>query len=511
MSFPFSLLRHGADAVRRATLPFFPVERKDPEELLGQLFHDVQDRQVYPDGKTFADVIPKKRWKQIQQEYALATQDPQFNLEEFLTQHFFEFDPPAPALTVTPAATARDHVTALWPQLTRRSHKASGSLFPLPHPYVVPGGRFAEQFYWDSYFIMLGLAADGQWDLVEGMVKNCVYMIRRLGFIPTANRSYFTSRSQPPVFAHMVQLLTQRPGAKAAQVYKEYLPSLIAEYEFWMSGGRVVPGRKHLNRYFDDRSTPRPESRREDLHTAQKSLSPQKEKVFVDLRAAAESGWDFSSRWFDKPREIETIRTTDIIPVDLNCLLYDLEMTIATALGDAPAAATYAAAAARRAKDINELCFNEADGFYCDVVAATGEHTGKLTLAGVFPLFSGIASKEQATRVADRLRTEFLAEGGLLTTTINTGEQWDAPNGWAPLQWVAICGLRRYHIEDLAEQVRMRWLRSVEIVFDSHCKMIEKYDVTSPERLGGGGEYPLQDGFGWTNGVYAALYDDWGR
>ena len=280
----------------------------------------------------------------------------------------------------------------------------------------------------------------------------------------------------------------------------------------FMATNRVVamPDGQVLNRYYDDKATPRPESRREDIETARNSRSANKAKVYLDLRAGAESGWDFSSRWFDDPHDIETIMTTDIVPVDLNCLLYELEMTISHCYGvlrQAPLKKRFIRLAERRAESIRQHCWNETDGFFYDYNFRTGHQTSHATLAGVFPLYSGIATKKQAKHVAEKLEREFLRDGGLRMTLVDNGQQWDAPNGWAPLQWVAVCGLKRYGLDELAEEIRKRWLASTERVFADQGKMIEKYDVDSESRIGGGGEYPLQDGFGWTNGVYAALYD----
>lgn len=100
-----------------------------------------------------------------------------------------------------------------------------------------------------------------------------------------------------------------------------------------------------------------------------------------------------------------------------------------------------------------------------------------------------------------------LEAGGLSTTTVNTGEQWDAPNGWAPLHWVAIRGLERYGEEALARDIGTRFLASVEAVYAAEGKRVEKYAVDGDATGGGGGEYPLQDGFGWTNAVTSKLLD----
>lgn len=510
-------------AVVYATGPLTPVA-KSPDEALDELFAAVQDRKVYSDGKTFVDLVPKTRTKALVKEYLLAKEDPTFDLNEFVNRHFYEFKPESKYhYEPVAATTTREHITKLWPLLRRRNRKDRGSLVALPHQYVVPGGRFAEQFYWDSYFSMLGLAADGEWGLIEGMLRNYAYMLRKFDMIPTANRTYFLSRSQPPFFAPMVKLLTRHYGR--TRVYAEYLPSLIAEYRFWMKGRKTVnahadnlavarvvqmPNGVILNRYFDNKTTPRPESRREDAETAEYAKSHNKEKIFLDLRAGAESGWDFSSRWFRQPDEIQSIHTTDIVAVDLNCLLYQLETTIAEAclaLKQPLLARRYLAAAEHRADAIRRYCWSNETRFFEDYDFRAGHTTGRLTLAGVFPLYAKIATTEQAAAVAERIERDFLKKGGLTTTLETNGQQWDAPNGWAPLQWMTIVGLREYGHNALADTIRDRWLALNDQVFAKERKMFEKYDVVSGV-VGGGGEYVLQDGFGWTNGVYAALYDE---
>ena len=508
-----------------STAGFALPTRKSPDETYAQLFQDVQDSRVYADGKTFVDMIPRKRSRALSREYQLQRQDPDFDLHEFVNRHFYEFsphrgEPYAPTNQTTP----REHVFHLWGELTKRNRKVRGSLIPLPNPYIVPGGRFSEQFYWDSYFIMLGLAADNQWGMIRGMMKNYAHMLRKFGMIPTANRTYFLSRSQPPFFALMVKLLAKHQGR--TRTYAEYLPLMIVEYRFWMKGQRItgehidlpayaravrMPNGVVLNRYFDNKTTPRPESRREDVETATLALTENKDKIFLDLRAGAESGWDFSSRWFKEPGKIESIHTTDLVAVDLNCLLYILESTIAeayTLIKQPLLAKRFRVAAEKRAETIRRYCWDVRQQFFCDYDFRAGASAGRLTLAGVFPLYAKIATTEQAAAIAHKIETEFLHEGGLVSTLVDNGQQWDSPNGWAPLQWVAIQGLREYGYHELADRIRDRWIKTNEVVFESRRKMIEKYNVIKPGELGGGGEYPLQDGFGWTNGVYAALKDE---
>lgn len=497
---------------------------KSPDEGLGELFDAVQRNKVYDDGKTFVDLVPRGRMKAIQQEYLLQRGDPDFDLRDFVSRHFYKFAPHEDKeFRADTSLTVSEHISKLWTVLERRNRLNRGSLVAVPNAYIVPGGRFSEQFYWDSYFIMLGLATDNRWNLIEGMLKNYAYMIRKFGFIPTANRTYFLSRSQPPFFSHMVKLLGSHKGR--TRTYAEYLPYMLSEYRFWIKGKRKLEKREHkayarmvempngmyLNRYYDNKTSPRPESHFEDTETAQDSPGRQADRLFLHLRAAAESGWDFSSRWFLDPHDIRTIHTADIIPVDLNCLLYQLEETLAETyrlLKNPLLARKFHNFAERRSKAIQQYCWDEKEQFFVDYNFHKAAPTDHITLAGVFPLYARVATKEQADAVATRLEKDFLKNGGLVTTLIETGQQWDAPNGWAPLQWVAIEGLRNYGHHNLANEIKRRWVRVNTKVFAAKHKLIEKYNVEDASGLGGGGEYPLQDGFGWTNGVLAALLSE---
>lgn len=199
----------------------------------------------------------------------------QRNQSGFDLRHFVDVNftlPKAGEKYVPPAGQSlREHIDGLWPVLTRSTKNVEkwDSLLPLPESYVVPGGRFREIYYWDSYFTMLGLAESGHWDKVADMVANFGYEIDALGHIPNGNRTYYLSRSQPPFFAFMVELLAQHEGDDAL---KEYLPQLQKEYAYWMEGVETLqPGQQNqrvvkledgsvLNRYWDDRDTPRPES-----------------------------------------------------------------------------------------------------------------------------------------------------------------------------------------------------------------------------------------------------------
>ena len=231
-----------------------------------------------------------------------------------------------------------------------------------------------------------------------------------------------------------------------------------------------------------------------------------------NVRAAAESGWDFSSRWMRDTTDLRTLETTDLVPVDLNSLLYHAERTIAAmrrfrnASGDSLVAAQFDAAAATRRAALLAAAWDARSGFFYDVRWRSGARvTDRPTLAAAAPLYFGLATAEQGREVASKIERDFLRAGGFVTTMIRSGQQWDAPNGWPPLQWMSMEGVRRYGRGDLADTARERWLMLNRRTYAAVGKMTEKYDVLDLTRPAGGGEYPTQDGFGWTNGVALAL------
>lgn len=268
-----------------------------------------------------------------------------------------------------------------------------------------------------------------------------------------------------------------------------------------------MPDGALLNRYWDAKDVPRDESFAEDVATAE--TAPDATRLWRDLRSAAESGWDFSSRWLADPQRLASIQTTAIVPVDLNSLLYAMEQRIAArcrAAGDGACATRFTQAAARRKAAIDRYLWLAVRGWYADWDRARRAPSPRLSAATLYPLFAGLAAPAQAKAVAATVRARLLAPGGLRTTEVATGQQWDRPNGWAPLQWIAIDGLARAGEAPLARAIAERWLATVNAAFVETGKMLEKYDVEE-RRPGGGGEYPLQDGFGWTNGVASALLE----
>ena len=498
-----------------------------PDKIYGDLFVEIQMQKIFPDGKTFVDCIPKRKPADIMYDYGIQ-KGPNFNLKKFVEDNF---EIPLPVAANYKSDTSDDvvtHIKKLWEVLKRNPDKEveGSSLLPLPNPYIVPGGRFREVYYWDSYFTMLGLKESGEIKTIRDMVGNFAYLIETYGHIPNGNRTYYLGRSQPPFFSCMVELLA---GIQGDSIYQRFLPAMEMEYAFWMDGGdklkagdayrRVVRMKNGdlLNRYWDDSMVPRQESWREDFMTAEKS-GRNKIEMYKHLRAGAESGIDFSSRWFIDHKSITSIQTTDVLPVDLNSLMYHLEWTIAKARqinGDEAGAKIFREKAKQRSMLIDKYFWNKKLSFFTDYQFKTQTQLNDITPAGLYP-FCFINEHPDymsflGKKVAGVLEARLLRDGGFVTTVYNTGEQWDAPNGWAPLEWMMIWGLDRCGQKNLATLAAKRWIQLNIRVYKNTGKLMEKYNVTDITKEAGGGEYGGQDGFGWTNGVLLKLISMYGK
>ncbi len=467
--------------------------------MLGQLFIDLHESELFGDGKAIVDAIPLYKAAIIEKKYLKEKTGPEFSLTAFFHENFKKVVGSDSEFRSNRSHNIHEHISTLWERLSRNPSVSDdySSLIDLPHSYVVPGGRFNEIYYWDSYFTMLGLQLSKKQNLIEDMVNNFVYLIDTIGHIPNGNRTYFLSRSQPPFFVQMVKLL-----GLSRKLTDDHINAVQEEYGFWMNPAKGHVVSLHdgvLNRYSDALSIPREEMYGDDVALQKSSLRESKD-LFSNIRAACESGWDFSSRWLEG-NHLSTIQTSHILPVDLNCLLAEYERFIIDHnISDATPSVF-----SKRKKMINTYFWNSDLGYYVDYNYARAKQTNHLTLAGVFPLSYKLADETQAAAVASMIEQKFLAPGGVRTTTINSGEQWDAPNGWAPLQWTTVKGLDNYGYKDLASDIANRWVRMNEKVFDKNRKFVEKYNVEDLDLSAAGGEYPLQDGFGWSIGVYLSF------
>ena len=487
-------------------------------QLEGPLFERVQLTPLFSDSKIFVDAYPKMNPEELLVLFKKKCQEKHFDLKRFVLKHFTL--PQEEKNYVSQACSLKDHIFQMWEILEKDMKPKSpySTLIELPKPHIVPGGRFRECFYWDSYFVSLGLATSNQLKKIENMAINFAFLLDCFGLIPNGNRIYFLSRSQPPYFSYLLELLLQHK--KEEKEVLKFMPQLEAEYHYWMRGKEKLSQEKKvecscvlidektiLNRFFDPLNTPRPEAflREITLFKGKPFLSS-----YQNLRSACASGWDFSSRWFANPKKFETICALNILPVDLNCALYHLEKMLALFAEkrhEAKKHRKYAHLASKRKEAIDKIFYSKEKAFYFDYHFKEKKHTPYYTLAAMSPLFAAIAPKDKAEAVIQKIEKYFLFPGGFTTTLLKTTHQWDHPNGWAPLQWITIKGLLNYGKEALAKQGAQRWLQLNQKIFNQKKTLLEKYNVAKSSSHVAKGEYALQEGFGWTNGVHLALLD----
>ena len=408
--------------------------------------------------------------------------------------------------------------------------KVHGLLY-LPHPYVVPGGRFNEMYGWDSYFIVLGLLRDGQTLKARHMVENFLYEIEHYGHILNANRTYYLTRSQPPFLSHMVLAVYEKTGDR--QWLEAALPAMQRDYEFWTSEPHLVP-ETGLSRYWDLGEGPaaevlegeRDEQGRthydriqeyfrthqvDDYDLAQyydRKLDRLTPLFYKGDRSMRESGFDPSNRF--GAFNLDVIHYN---PVDLNTLLWMAEKNTARALeilGRAPEARTWTERAGKRRDLVLRYCWDPATGLFLDYNYQTRARRKYDFATTFFPLWAGLATQEQAARVTANLAL-FEKPGGLVTSTFASGNQWDSPFGWAPLQMVGIEGLRIYGYGAEADRLSLAFLSLVLKEFRTSGTLVEKYDVVHrTSRVSEGIQFGYSTneiGFGWTNAVFTRLYD----
>lgn len=405
-------------------------------------------------------------------------------------------------------------------------------LLYLPHPYVVPGGRFNEMYGWDSYFIQLGLLRDGKVELARNMTANFLYQIEHYGTILNANRSYYLTRSQPPFLTAMI--LGVFEVTKDLEWLENTLPQIEDHYSFWTSpprgidhiglsrfhalgegpapevvmGERDADGRTHYDRvreyYRDHRVLAYDESSYYDPDADQLTA-----QFYVGDRSMRESGFDPSNRF--GPFSVDIVHYA---PVCLNSLLVKMEQDTArilTLLGRQRQAAVWTDRARARAEAVNRRMWDDDAGIYRDYRFSDDTLSDYEFATTFYPLWVGIASEQQARRIRDSL-DRFEAPGGVVTSTVVSGSQWDAPFGWAPLQLIAVKALRRYGFHDDADRLSIKFIELVTKEFEQHGVILEKYDVVAREsETADGVRFGYSTnviGFGWTNGVFLELLAD---
>lgn len=433
-------------------------------------------------------------------------------------------------------------VHALWKNLSRRvsasvlDQPEFHTLLPLPGPVVIPGSRFREVYYWDSYWIIRGLLASKMYKTAKAIVINLISLIDTYGYVLNGARAYYTNRSQPPLLSAMVYDIYNQTGD--LDLVKKALPALLKEHKFWNSGIHKVniqddQGSNHtLSRYYAMWNKPRPESSTIDKAHASKLLNAsEKEQFYREVASVAESGWDFSTRWMRNTSDFTTLAITSILPVDLNIFVLKMELNIASMaqiVGDDKTAENFLKAAQARKQAINSVFWNEEKGQWLDYWISNGtsslefqrwkasNQNNNAFASNFVPIWIDLFNSD--TSIVEKVRKSFQSSGllgaaGIATSLIRSGEQWDFPIGWPPLQHMIVEGLAKsgsQEAKSMAQDIAMRWINTNYVAYKETGAMHEKYDVEKCGDIGGGGEYIAQTGFGWSNGVVLAFLEEFG-
>uniref|UniRef100_A0A3Q1BSL5 Trehalase n=1 Tax=Amphiprion ocellaris TaxID=80972 RepID=A0A3Q1BSL5_AMPOC len=510
----------------------------------GPILHQVQTAKLFDDDKYFVDMKLRAAPDVVLSAFHnLSSKFPNNNvppadLREFLNEHFekpgTEFESWTPpdwhdkpkflgGIADEQLLKWAGEIHNLWKSLGRKIHTGVNdqpelySQIYTPNPVVVPGGRFRELYYWDSYWVINGLLLSEMTDTALGMIQNFLYLVNRYGFVPNGGRIYYERRSQPPFLTLMVESYYQTTRNK--DFLRAALPVLEKEYQFWMTNRSVAVllngTLQVLNRYHVQADLPRPESYTDDLELAEGLTD---EQLWMDLKAGAESGWDFTSRWFidgdgHNNGTLKETRTSQILPVDLNALLCRNEKTLASfhrLLGDGDSAARYDQAAARRLEAVELVLWDAERGAWFDYSLVTHSRHSEFHPSNLAPVWARCYSRpEMGEQAVQYLRYP----NGVPTSLKESGQQWDYPNAWPPLQHMLIDGLSKLPSKDaqqLAFDLAQRWIKTNWLAYIKYEAMFEKYDVNGDGKPGGGGEYEVQLGFGWTNGVALQLLDQYG-
>ncbi|XP_060109113.1 trehalase-like [Heteronotia binoei] len=539
--------------VRQAAEGQFPPPCDSKIYCTGELLRQVQMAKLFADDKHFVD-MPLRESPEVVLEHfqqlmnttpggALSKQQ----LTEFVESHFSppgqEFEPWVPPdWTERPQLLNRISdpkleswaldLNAKWKQLGRKipaEVKISPerySLMYVPNPLIVPGGRFIEYYYWDSFWVIEGLLLSDMVATAQGMIQNFLYLVDKFGHIPNGGRIYYERRSQPPFLTLMVESYLKHTNDMA--FLRDNIHLLEAEYQFWQEHRAVnvtAAGKKYLlNRYNIRVGEPRPESYSTDVELAVGMDEEAQQNLWAELKGAAESGWDFSSRWFlpgppPLPATRKDTQTSAVVPVDLNAILCRVEQLLASfykALGNSKKANWFQAAHEYRVSAVQAVLWNENAGVWLDYNLARQRHNEAFYPSNLTPLWAecGVepATTERALLYLEKC-SALSYTNGIPTSLASTGEQWDLPNAWAPLQYLVIKGLDKSsspRARNLAFNLAQNWVNTNLAVYGKYHAMFEKYDVEGDGKPGSGGEYEVQEGFGWTNAVILQFLDMYG-
>ncbi|XP_049831437.1 trehalase-like [Schistocerca gregaria] len=522
----------------------------------GSLLDTVQKSKIYSDDKTFVDMKQKKPSQEILSEFQTLMDSTngspsQEQIRNFVSDNFEEgkeleeWTPPDWVKNPSSLNTIRDpdlrnwayYLNDMWKELARRisddvkENPDRYSLIYVPNGFIIPGGRFREYYYWDTYWIVNGILICGMKETAKGIIANFAHMVEDIGHIPNGGRVYYLERSQPPMFVPMIYSYTTYVKPHEAQmIIKQYIDTMDKEFSFWMSNRTVAVeknGKSYtLCRYYAPSSGPRPESYTDDIETAQyASTNEARENIYHQIKSGAESGWDFSGRWFIKDKtnagNLSNIQTQYIIPVDLNAFVYwnaEILCKFHSTLHNHKKAQYYCTKAKQWLDAVTEVFWHDDVGIWLDYDISNNVRREYFYPSNVAPLWTGCYKKERVSidKIIAYLKENKIDRypGGVPTSLDYTGEQWDYPNAWPPLQGIIIQGLdlTEYpRAQKYAYELAQTWVQSNYKSYKTDGYMYEKYDASSFGRKGGGGEYEVQTGFGWSNGIILELLKKYGQ
>ncbi|CAI6337415.1 unnamed protein product [Periconia digitata] len=598
-----------------------------PIYCYGDLLREIELARPFADSKTFVDLPTTRPLDEVLAAFDELEKPIQNNtaLHDFLSDYFGQAGSELEAVPTDQLRTQPDFLDAvnstevadfvkevidIWPDLTRRYAGAGNcsdcvnSFIPVSRTFVVAGGRFREPYYWDSFWIIEGLLrTKGSFtQIAENIIENFLDFVQDFGFVPNGARRYYLNRSQPPLLTQMVRVYVEY--TQNYTLLERALPLLKAEYDFWVKNRTVTlerGGKNYtLNHYAVSNTQPRPESYYEDYVTANNQsyyneageifnatdplTEAQIETLYSNLASGAESGWDYTSRWLANPNDavtdtffpLRSLNTANILPIDLNSILYYNEITLAafhTRTGNASAAQAWSARATARSEAMYALLWDQEHYSYFDYNLTSGAkniyvvadnssvpadlsgapegHQVAFSPAQFYPFWTGAApaalkaDPSAVKRVYGRV--EALLDdraGAIAASNLKTGQQWDEPNVWPPLEYIIIQGLLNVPVssssssatnaetdyvqtQSLALKFAQRYLDSTFCTWQATAAiaastnsteggksggiMFEKYSDTSIDAAGGGGEYEVVEGFGWSNGVLIWIADVFGE
>ncbi|KAJ8927271.1 hypothetical protein NQ314_020274 [Rhamnusium bicolor] len=519
----------------------------------GELLDVVQKSGIFEDSKTFVDMTQINSSPTTLENFENLKRETNNNptteqIRKFLEDNFVsegELENWSPAdynsdpafLKKIDDTFVRDFAKSMvniWPTLARKvksdvsENPDRHSLIAVPHGFIIPGGRFKELYYWDSYWIIKGLLLSEMDKTVRGMLENLLSLVERYGFVPNGSRVYYLNRSQPPLLSLMVGLYID--AINDTQWLHKNIHTLEKELNWWLNNRTTVvekDGVKYTLAHFaSDSGTPRPESYIEDIRTcANYEDQNEMENCYKDLKGGAESGWDFSSRWiFDAKggtsANLTYIQTRRVVPVDLNaylCKAFEELSRFYLLLGNAEKSMEWKEKSTSWKKSIELVLYDKKDGIWYDYDISLSRPRKLFYPSNLTPLWTESyqkpVGKPYGSRAAKYLKELGIDDyrGGIPTSLQQSGEQWDFPNAWPPLQELVILGLMKSgdsEARQLAEKFARIWIDSNIRGYNQNKAMFEKYDSTKSGQYGGGGEYVVQTGFGWTNGVALSIINE---